>query len=441
MIPAVVDPFGPAVTAARDADPVVRRYRAFFALLDWERVPERDPSRPWPGSPPHPVAAYVKTLLVKLCEGKPFVTQLRAFLVEHPLLVLELGFRPALDPARPFGFDPERTVPGARWLRRQQHVLDPSGLAALLAGTVAAVMRACLDLGTTVAVDVKHLYAWVRENNPKEGVPHRFDPAQQPRGDPDCRLGAKSRANRDPVSGRAAPTKEYLWGYGTGIAAATDPRHGDVVLAEWTQAFNHQDITWFHPVYGRAVVALGRRPANLTADAAFAAWHVYQPCAAQGGVVAIPRNGRGHAPRRNQDGHPVCDRALAMAPARRFRHEDGFQAQHYRCPLLWPARTGERGGHAQFTKGPGCTKHVNLEAGGRMRAELDRASAPYRALYRQRTCAERINRQATALGIERLKVRRAAAVHRLATLTYIVINVRALQRMHAAHHAPLSMLC
>src|SRR5262245_31419943 len=108
MMPAPAGPPCPDWEAARDRGPVVQRYRAFFALLDWSVVPERDPARPWPGSPPHPRAAYVKALPVKICEGKRFVTALRAFLVEHRWLVLELGFRPALDPTDPHGFDVER---------------------------------------------------------------------------------------------------------------------------------------------------------------------------------------------------------------------------------------------------------------------------------------------------------------------------------------------
>jgi hypothetical protein len=37
--------------------------------------------------------------------------QLRRFLLRHPLLVLELGFRPVLDPAAPYGFDVDATLP------------------------------------------------------------------------------------------------------------------------------------------------------------------------------------------------------------------------------------------------------------------------------------------------------------------------------------------
>lgn len=39
-----------------------------FALLDWTQVPEHTVDHPWPQPGPHPESAYVKTLLVKLCE-------------------------------------------------------------------------------------------------------------------------------------------------------------------------------------------------------------------------------------------------------------------------------------------------------------------------------------------------------------------------------------
>lgn len=81
-----------------ESDPVVQRYRSFFALLDWSQVVERTTARPWPGQVPHPEAAYIKALLVKLCEHKAYVTELRRFLVEHPLLVVELGFHVVLEP-------------------------------------------------------------------------------------------------------------------------------------------------------------------------------------------------------------------------------------------------------------------------------------------------------------------------------------------------------
>jgi hypothetical protein len=384
MIPAADGPFGPFTTAARAADPLVCRYRALFAHLDWTHVPDRNPHRPWPGRAPHPRAAYVKALLVKLVEGKPFVTEMRSFLVAHPLLVLELGFRPVVDATQPYGFDVARTVPGARWLRHQQQTVDPAVLAAVLAGTVRTLRDRLPDLGETIAIDVTHLYAWVVANNPTADVAERFDPQRQPPGDPDCRLGAKRRANA-----KGAKVKEYLWGYGWGVAATTHPQCGDVVVAELTQPFNHQDVTVFHPVYAQACAHLGRTPTNLAADAAFDAWHVYQTCATTGGIAAIPRNDRHPTPPRTPDGRPICAAGFAMTPGRTFSPERGFPARDHHCPLLRPHRTGASCTAPQFATG-GCHKIVNLAPGGQMRVTLDRTSASFRAIYRLRTCTERI---------------------------------------------------
>ena len=426
-------------------DPVVQRYRAFFASLNWRGIPERDATRPWPGPLPHPTSAYVKALLIKLCEHKEYVTHLRAFLVEHPLLVLEIGFRPVPDPTQPYGCDVEATVPGERWLRHWQQHLDNALLQALLRPTVRALRAAIPGLGQTVAYDVKHIYAWVQENNPKAFVPARYDPARQPAGDPDCRLGVKTSSNQVDAHGSATIRKEHVWGYGSGVAAATDPRYGDVVLAEYTQPFNEVDSTYFHPLHARTRTALGGAPTNVTADAAFDAWHIYQTCAVSGGIAAIPLNLRGHPPpQRQPDGTPLCPKGWAMSPSYVFAHTDGYRAQEFRCPLLHPQPTAHACDHEQFAKGVGCVKQINIEAGGLMRVLLDRDAPAYKDLYRQRTAAERINAQATALGIERPKVRNGASVRNLNTLTYLVINVQALQRVQALMaRAPTAtpMLC
>jgi hypothetical protein len=119
---------------------------------------------------------------------------------------------------------------------------------------------------------------------------------------------------------------------------------------------------------------------------------------------------------------------LSRTSSYEFAHTHGYRAQLFRCPLLVPVVTGEPCAHEQFAKGPGCVKYLNIEAGRRMRIELDRQSVDYKAIYRQRTATERINSQATALGIEPPRVRQQGSVRTLITLTYLIINVRALQR-------------
>ncbi len=91
-------------------DAIVQRYRALFALIEWQVLPDRAPDPSRPGKRPHPESAYIKALLIKSKEGYEYCSQLRTFLIEHPLLVLELGFRPVLNRDLPYGFDVQRTV-------------------------------------------------------------------------------------------------------------------------------------------------------------------------------------------------------------------------------------------------------------------------------------------------------------------------------------------
>ncbi len=121
-------------------------------MLDWSAVPERAKGRAWPGPRPHPRTAYIKALLVKLQEGKPYVSQLRRFLVAHPVLVLLVGFVPQREASQPYGFNVETTVPCERWLRAWQQHLDNAGLQGLLTGTVHSLQAEIPGLGMTVAI-------------------------------------------------------------------------------------------------------------------------------------------------------------------------------------------------------------------------------------------------------------------------------------------------
>ncbi len=163
------EPFVPPAPFTHD--PVANDYDEFFSVLDFEVVPERDESKPWPGSPLHPERTYGKAQLVMIREKILYRTDLCRFLVKHPALVLRLGFRPVVDPSSPWGFDVERTVPCERHLRRKLQYADNGVLKAILARTVADLRDQVPGLGETIAQDVKHIYAWVKENNPKAGAP------------------------------------------------------------------------------------------------------------------------------------------------------------------------------------------------------------------------------------------------------------------------------
>jgi hypothetical protein len=225
------------------------------------------------------------------------------------------------------------------------------------------------------------------------------------------------------------------------VAVSTDPVYGEVVHAEYTPPFNAADVSYYRTVFDHSVLALGHYPSHVAADAAYDFWYVYQTIAATGpGIAAIAPNDHGQERvRRTADGTPYCSRGLLMSPSYRFRHTRGYQAQRFRCPLLFPEKTGQSCEHEQFLKGKGCVKDVNQEKGGLMRSRIDRDTPLYHAVYTQRTGAERINSRAKELGIERPRVRNIRSVRNLNTLIYLVLNVRTLAKARSINKGLLHM--
>ena len=86
--------------------------------------------------------------------------------------------------------------------------------------------------------------------------------------------------------------------------------------------------------------------------------------------------------------------------------------------------------HRNWHQG-GCKTTLATSIGARIRYQLDRDGEAYTELYKQRTATERVNSQAVDLGIERPKLRNGAAIANLNTLTYALINLRALLRVRA----------
>ena len=429
MIPASALFDQSTMAALLEYDPLVQDYRAFFALFDWSLVQDWQAHRSSRGRPPHPESAYLKAFLIRIREGMSSTSHLRRFLLKHPLLVIELGFHLELDPTAPYGFDAEQTLPCEQWLRAKLRTLDRVLLQALLVATVTALQEEIPGLGETVAFDVKHIYAWVKQNNERVYSKDRYDKTQRLAGDPDCRLGVKRSTNQEQPDGSTTEKKELLWGYGTGVAVSTMAEYGTVVLAEYTQPFNEGDITYFRPVYRQAVLALHHYPTYLTADAAYDAWYVYEAAARHGGIAAVPLNQHRKTPfARLPDGTPRCPIGLPMYPTTQFNHPNGYRAQRFQCPLLFPEPTETTCDHEQFIKGRGCVKDGNWELGGIQRVTLDREGPLFHALYNERTGCERVNARAKELGIERPRVRNGRSVANLNTLIYVIVNVRVLEK-------------
>jgi len=443
-------------------DPVVQDYRALLGHLPWDQFPERATDRPWPGPHPDPRAPFVAAYLVKLHEGKRYMSDLRAFLTKHPALVYYLGFPRVLDPTAPHGFAIAATVPKRRQFSRVLRTLPNGALQFLLTASI-DLLRATLtpaqqaSFGDSIAGDTQAILAWVAENNPKQYIKEgRLDKTRQPKGDPDCKLGVKKRHNTAPAETAdavdAAPTPatdakpasrlqvgvDIFWGYGAGIVVTPLPDGTEVVLAERTRPFNEDDSTYFFPLMEQVEQRLGRRPRYGAWDTAFDAQYVYQYFYEAGGFAAVPfnRGKRGADRQFAADGRPLCAAGLAMPRLFTYQDRSTFvphEREKCGCPLLHPEPSGQVCPIADpHWETGGCTTTLATSQGARIRHTLDRDGADYKRLYAKRTMVERINSQAEALDLLAPKLRRGTAIANRNTLTYVLINLRALRRIRAA---------
>ncbi len=443
--------------------PLALRYLDLLGPLAWQRFPERNLNwQPWPV----PYRALLGACLIKLDQQISSMSRLHQFLLDQPALIWMLGFPLHLTPGRAPGFAAEDSLPTTRHLTRMLREIPNSTCQFLLTDSVrllqAALAAHDVRLGDCVSGDTKHILAWVKENNPKAYVSDRFDKTKQPTGDPDCKLGCKRRHNRvssgtngqfpKPIDRRKTPTTnplpantvevgEFYWGYASGVIACKIPDWGEFVLAELTQPFNQPDVSYFYPLMHQTEDHLGFRPPFAAFDAAFDAFYIYEYFAppidqapdAPKGFAAIPFTERGgHHLRFNDAGLPLCQAGLAMPLRSTYTdksHLFEYQAGRYACPLLYPHKTGQTCPvqHKQWPKG--CVTTLPLSSGARLRYQIDRESEAYKQVYKQRTATERINSQAKDLGIERPRLRNGAAITNLNTLIYVLINLRALQRI------------
>jgi hypothetical protein len=441
----------------RQLPPFVRRnavamkYLKLLRPLDWANLPWRKTNHPYPGPVPASPLPYLAAFLVKLDQQHRTMDQLRQYLVEHPALTWVLGFPLQMCVTATHGFDVAASLPSPA---RFSYLLRSSSnqtLQFLLSDTVSLLQSALppeVPFGQAVSLDTKHIIAFVKENNPKAYIKEgRCDKTRQPDGDKDCKYGCKRRSNQSsqqtptkegkPVAGLGAGKDEFYWGYASGVVATKIPGWGEFVLAEMTQTFDKGDILTFFPLMEMVEQRLGFPPPFGTADAAYDSFYTYEYFHNAGGFAAIPYidKTKGKVYRFDDAGLPLCDAALPMPVKSTFINRSSavvHERARHACPLRFPERSAVSCPihHKKWADG-GCVSTLPTSIGTRIRYQFDRESNAYKALYSQRTAVERIFSQAVALGIERPKLRNQCAITNQNTLTYILINLRAWNRVLA----------
>lgn len=431
------------------------KYRDLLRLVDWAAFPERPTNCRWRGPTPEPIAPFVAAYLIKLDKGLRSLPKLREYLLENPALVWLLGFPVVPSADVSWGFAVDQSLPSVRHLLRCLHNLQTPQTRFLFKNTVQLIqaeLPANVNFGREISLDTKHILAWVKENNPKMFIKDgRFHKEHQPKGDLDCKLGCKRKHNQgssdtdtdiDPTSHtpttEAIPASqarigEYYWGYGSGVVTTKVDGWGEFVLAELTQPFDHSDVSYFYPLMAQTEQLLGCAPPFGALDAAFDAFYVYEYFHQAGGFAAIPLRNPKETKQFDPQGLPLCPANLAMPLKSTYTdhtHLFDHQRGRYGCPCFVPTPTGQACpiAHAQWHKG-GCVTTLPTSIGTRLRQQLDRTGAEYLRIFNQRTASERINSQALDLGIERPKLRNQLSITHQNTLIYVLINLRALQRI------------
>jgi len=407
-------------------DPLVLHYRQIFDVLDFSILPEAKY-----GPNGNSLEVYVKAFLVMLEEGIKSSEKLRRFLVRHPALVVFLGFE-LKGISLPFGFDIEETVPSARHLRRKLQEIHNSHLKFLLYDTTRNLHKLEL-LNGIAAMDTKEIWAFVKENNPKQYVKDRYKKENIPCGDRTCALGAKPSSNKDKNGKKKA---RYFWGYKSG-AIFSQTQYGLACLSECTCPASRPDVKFFFPLI-RPLTSLGIDVKVFLADAAFDAWYVYVAIDILGAKAYIPINTRGHERLKQEfgpNGRPVCQKGLEMDNGGKwFDKQKGYHRHKATCPLVNSTTEKRKKKYENIdcevlnSKPKGCTRVINLDDPDNLRFAIDRQSREFKDTYKQRTQAERGFSILKNYGIETPIQRNVNSLSNLATLAYCLMNAKVIMK-------------
>ena len=422
-------------------DPTVQRYRILFALVD-EIAPLPNPHKRGPKKGKNSDLVYLKAYVVQLNEPLRFFTHLRTFLLERPALAASMGF--VLKGYSPqYGFDPQRTVISAHQFSQKLRTGKQNRAKELFLQTV-RTLKILGVLTGNVSCDTAEVHAPIKENNPKQYVKDRFDKENIPNAAPSARLGVKPTHEKDRATGKKKV--RYFWGWKSAILAEKNRRFGvEVCVAETTKPANTADVHFALPLlkaYRQHTKIFVQR---FFADAAFDAWYIYQNVFGekddpQHGQAYIPINARGHDPKPNSfgpHGGIIAPCGKEMKPESAWLDTSkGYHRRRDQCPYTQTQR--KKGtvscpcNHPQFHKKRGCTRTINLDDPDQLRFALNRQSKEFKQIFKERTTVERLFAHANQANLEHPNVRDGHAVAQLNTLTYTLINLKAILKVRAA---------
>ena len=264
-----------------------------------------------------------------------------------------------------------------------------------------------------IALDSTPISANTSQNNPKSFKKNKFNKDNQPKADPDCKLGVHTASNQ--INERKF---DYYWGYKNHILV--DCITG-LPIYELTTTADVADCKVVEDILCQTNKFLSVNGCTFLADKGYDANYVYDLVkTTYDGECFIPINVRNTKKAKTlPKGNIICDAGLAIHKDGKFS-DNKRTRQKYCCPFKRSASGCCPCNHKNWNnnrKNKGCTKYVTLP--DTYRLSTDRDCLNFKKIYAFRTEAERYNSRFKQTGQERLWVKNFKAAQNLNTIAHI----------------------
>ena len=318
------------------------------------------------------------------------------------------------------GFDIRKPLPSYWTFNRFVRNLDNKILKDVMRSQVVKLAELGMIDTSFIGLDSTPEMANTRQNNQKSFAKGKFDPANQPKSDKDCRLGVHTASNQ-----HNEKKCEFYWGYKNHVLS--DCITG-LPIYEMTTTAEVADSTVALDMLSQTHSFLSVEECTFIGDKAFDVKDIYNTVRdVYHGECCIPLNIRNTKnPKKLPVGNLICEAGLSMHKCGKTRSE-GRLRQKFCCPYKSSKNNSCPCNHKNWNNGKknrGCTKYVTIPDDYRL--SIDRNSIEFKSVYALRTECERYNSRFKSTGQERLWVRNRKSVENLNTIAHISLLAIAL---------------
>jgi hypothetical protein len=385
----------------------LKKYETLFSLLDLSSLEESLPST---GRKPISRAALTRALIFKNLRSLPTLSDLVAELYERPSLSFILGFQPRI-----------KTIPVERFssfLRDTDNLLFQKVRESL----VKMLMQLKIIKGKYLSLDACPIKANVKQNNLKTSIKNRFCKENQPKHDPDCRLGVFATF----PSGEKKV--EFFWGYRNHII---NDAQSELPLVEITLPANVRGTSVVLPHFALIKEELALKPKAVLGDSEYDSAavieYIVKELKAKPRIARNPRGGTSPTLKFSSSGIPICIAGFQMVSRGIYWDKKENRRRHkFVCPIRGSKRFAQQHPycpwfHPQFVKGSGCYKNIRVDVDETIRQKIDYGSENFKKDYNLRTSSERLFSRLLALLMQEPTVKGLRATANLCTIAHITV--------------------